>query len=95
MEDVSRLIFIIIPDNESLTQALRFRPANFDNCYVLIDQDGDFYDKNPHLPKSNLLHFFLLDQNNNVVVVGNPTRNETIKNLYLINIEELLGDNSR
>lgn len=43
--------------------------------------NGGFASANPHLPSSSLLHSFLLDMENKVIVVGNPVRNDKIKEL--------------
>jgi len=43
------------------------------------------------LPKDNLLHTFLLDENNNVILVGNPVRNKKIKEMFYKIVEEKLG----
>lgn len=56
------------------------------SCYVnypvYIDTQGVFQQNNPHLSKNKLLHTFLLDENNNVILVGNPVRNLRVKDLY-------------
>lgn len=43
--------------------------------------NGKFSSANPHLPSSSVLHSFLLNGNNEVMVVGNPMRNSNIKKL--------------
>ena len=50
---------------------------------VFYDIDGSFERLNPHLPTNEQFHTFLLNENNNVVLVGNPAHNEKVKNLYL------------
>ena len=37
------------------------------------------------------MHTFLLDENNNVLLVGNPLENEKIKKLFWQIVEEKLG----
>ena len=43
---------------------------------ILLDTLGEFEKLNPHLPKNGTFHTFLLDENNNVILVGNPLRNK-------------------
>jgi len=50
---------------------------------VFYDLDGSFERLNPHLPKDERFHTFLLDENNMVIVVGNPVHNPKLKKLYL------------
>ena len=45
---------------------------------IIVDGKNNFAKSNSHLPKDNLLHTFLLDENNNVILVGNPVRNKKI-----------------
>lgn len=46
---------------------------------------------NPHLPKNKALHTFLLDENNNVILVGNPLHNKKIEKIFYKIVEEKLG----
>jgi len=45
--------------------------------------DGSFERLNPHLPKDERFHTFLLDENNKVILVGYPVNNPKLKELYL------------
>ena len=58
---------------------------------IIVDGKNNFAKSNSHLPKDNLLHTFLLDENNNVVLVGNPVRNKKIKEMFYKIVEEKLG----
>lgn len=60
------------------------------NYPVLIDEKGDFERLNPHLPKNKQLHTFLLDENNNVILVGNPLNNKEVEKLFYAKTQELL-----
>jgi hypothetical protein len=50
---------------------------------VFYDPDGSFERLNPHLPANEQFHTFLLNEDNKVILVGNPVHNEKLKNLYL------------
>ena len=58
---------------------------------VIIDTLGKFAKLNPHLPENKALHTFLLDENNNVILVGNPLRNKKIEEMFYQIVEEKLG----
>ena len=74
-------IVILQPSNiEELDKSLknlRFRRT------VFYDLDGSFERLNPHLPKDERFHTFLLDENNKVILVGYPVNNPKLKELYL------------
>ena len=61
------------------------------DCPILLDTLGEFEKLNPHLPKNRALHTFLLDENNNVILVGNPLRNKKIEEMFYQIVEEKLG----
>ena len=46
---------------------------------------------NPHLPKNKALHTFLLDENNNVILVGDPLHNKKIEEMFYKIVKEKLG----
>lgn len=58
---------------------------------MLLDSLGEFERLNPHLPKNKAMHTFLLDENNNVVLVGNPLHNPKIEKMFNEIVEEKLG----
>lgn len=51
--------------------------------YCIIDKNGDFMRKNPHIPDNNMFHSFLLDKSDKIILVGDPTYNQKIKDLFL------------
>ena len=55
---------------------------------TIVVQDGSFTSNNPHLPSTPTLHSFLLNKNNEVIVVGNPIYNDRIKRLMLDYVED-------
>lgn len=50
---------------------------------TVVVNNGAFSDDNQHLPASSVLHSFLLNKKNEVVIAGNPVRNTKIKELIL------------
>lgn len=56
---------------------------------VYIDVDGVFKRENPHMPSESMFHTFLLDENDEVVLVGDPLRNEKVEKLMLDEIKKV------
>lgn len=84
-------VFIIAPrrrDREKLY-------AEFSNgllpMTLFIDTAHVFMDSNPKLPEESMLHTFLLDENDKVILVGNPMTNQKVKDLMVTVIERKLG----
>lgn len=48
---------------------------------VFIDVNSSFRRKNPHLPKESFFHTFLINEKNEVCLVGDPLRNEAIEKM--------------
>lgn len=84
--------FIFHPSKKDIDtfQIVLGENTNFDYP-ILIDTLGEFERLNPHLPKNQALHTFLLDENNRVILVGNPLRNKKIKEMFYKIVEEKLG----
>jgi len=61
------------------------------NHVVFIDKQYLFRKTNPQIPNERMYHTFLLDSNNNVVLVGNPITNEKIKKMMLAIVNKKLG----
>lgn len=59
------------------------------NHTIYVDTAQVFRRNNPNIPTDVLYHTFLLDSNNKVILVGNPTKNKSIR--YLFN--EILNEN--
>ena len=61
------------------------------NSYVYVDTANVFLQSNTDFPENPLLHTFLLDKNNTVLLVGNPIDNLLIINIFWRTVEERLG----
>lgn len=84
-----KFYFIYHPtlDIRILRDAMMLNPIDYP---VIIDEKGSFEKLNPHLPKDEIFHTFLLDENNNVILVGNPLYNKEIEKLFYKKTQELL-----
>lgn len=49
---------------------------------VYIDTSYEFRKLNPSMPIDNKYHSFLLGENNEILFVGSPIKNEKVKNIY-------------
>ena len=49
--------------------------------YIFADTNGIFNYKNPQIPHNPLFHCFLTNQDNEIVLIGNPLKNEDINKL--------------
>ncbi len=59
--------------------------------YPVCIDINDSLNKLNHFPSDPRFHCFLLDENNKVILIGNPVQNPKIKELYLRTICERLG----
>lgn len=82
--------FIYSPAKKDINDIKMALRNNMFDYPVLIDEKGDFERLNPHLPKNKQLHTFLLDENNNVILVGNPLNNKEVEKLFYAKTQELL-----
>lgn len=58
---------------------------------IFVDSANVFMEVNPNIPSESMFHTFLLDENNKVILVGNPTFNKQIEDMMLSIVEEKLG----
>lgn len=72
----------IIIDSKGIAKDVKekFLVSNF-NKSIYIDKTGIFRKSNPIFPNSNIMHVFLLNKKNEVVLVGNPLKNKKIEEL--------------
>lgn len=77
-----QLFFIFAQNKDNinpLLYSIKEYPLNYP---IYIDTLRIFQNNNSHLSKNPKLHTFLLDENNNVILVGNPTHTVKLKELY-------------
>lgn len=63
----------------SVNLAVRSQRVQF---AVYKDYDRRFYALNPGMPSNSMLHTFLLDRDNKVVIAGNPINNPALAEFY-------------
>lgn len=60
---------------------------------IFVDSANVFMEVNPNIPSESMFHTFLLDENNKVILVGNPMLNKQIEDMMLSIVDEKLGNN--
>lgn len=60
---------------------------------IFVDSANVFTKYNPNIPSGSMFHTFLLDENNKVILVGNPMLNKQIEDMMLSIVDEKLGNN--
>lgn len=58
---------------------------------MYVDTSRIFAKENPNIPSESMYHTFLLDENNNVIFVGNPLFNEEVHKVFFRIVNEKLG----
>lgn len=53
------------------------------NCPIRVDTLFQFSKLNSHIPPSPKYHTFLLDKDNNILMVGNPMNNKKMEKLFM------------
>lgn len=94
LESVSSQIkvFFIFATSYDNIRKLKISAKTLPNSFpIYMDTTNIFLRMNPHIPHNPMFHTFLLDENNNVLLVGNPLENEKIEKLFWQILEEKLG----
>ena len=83
-------IFILSPLKKDETNLrLNLEVSEFKHP-IYIDMKRNFQQENPQLPKFEELNVFLLDKNNNVIMIGDPLENKKIKELLKRKCKEMI-----
>ena len=76
-----QLVFILSPRKDKFEHVIStYYSSNLEHP-ILIDTCDVFIHRNPHIPTECLYHTFLLDSENNVIMVGNPIKNSKIQKI--------------
>lgn len=84
-------IFFIIQSGSNTTKDLT---SNFHytglNHPIYIDSTNVFIKSNPHIPSEEIYHVFLLNENDSIILVGNPVFNAKIEDMLIKQVGESL-----
>lgn len=84
-------VFIISPGNKTKKKLeTDFREKRIPQT-IFVDTANVFMELNPNIPGETMYHTFLLDENNKVILVGNPMSNQQVEDMMLSVVEEKLG----
>lgn len=90
-----QFFFIIEPrKNDTGLLLKKIKQSGFKHS-VLVDNKSLFLKANPQIPKEAIYHTFLLDKNNNIILVGNPLINEDVKKLLYRRLNDQKVDERR
>lgn len=84
--------FIFAPKQEEADMVELMLKTNTFYYPVFIDRANVFIKKNSHIPSNTMLHTFLLNEKNEVVMVGSPLQNADINDIFYQILEEKLSD---
>lgn len=82
--------FIFNPKHSDLNSLKLYLLSSSIDCPVIVDTLGEFEKLNTHLPDNQMMHTFLLDQDNKVILVGNPIMSSRIEKLLTKEINDRL-----
>ena len=82
-------VLLVMHPREQKEAAFVIKRDNY-HYPVCIDINDDFNRLN-HFPEDDNFRCFLLDENNRVILIGNPVQNPRIRELYINTICERLG----
>lgn len=80
------IFYIVHPEVYENTKLL-MEIAEYHPDKIICDKENNWV-KNNHIPSNDLLHTLLLDENDSVILVGNPIRNKKIEELFFKILEE-------
>ena len=89
--DRLQVYFIFRPLSESIGSFRLTLKSMMLSYPIYMDTTGVFRRTNPQLPSNPMFHTFLLDENNEVLAVGNPLENEKIDRMFWRTVKEKLG----
>ena len=85
-------VFIFTPEKDDVSMVERIvSRMNMERRIVYVDRNSSFRTNNPFIPEEPLFHTFLVNQKNNIVLVGDPTSSAELWKLYEETINGLIG----
>lgn len=78
----SQMLVILHPPKKYQEEVIsKLRRERFP-FWCIVDLESEFIRKNTAIPENPLLHTFTLNRDDNVILVGDPTKNEKIWDLF-------------
>lgn len=86
------IYFIFSPQRKNIDIFYFLMTTNPPASPIFVDTTNIFLRSNLHIPKNPALHTFLLDEKNNVILVGNPLKNKHIEEMFWRIVKEKSGN---
>jgi hypothetical protein len=93
MGKLVQLCYIIEAGNHNREDLINAINETYYQGDVYLDSLGVFLKHNTNIPSNRLYHTFLLDKNNNVVLVGNPLNNTYVEELLVKTVDNMNRNN--
>lgn len=90
MRDRFEPIFIFAPTIQQEYATILSLKAQLFKCPIYVDTQQSFLTYNEGFPQNKIFHVFLMDKNNKVLLVGEPTYNSKLWEMYKTTITELI-----
>lgn len=58
---------------------------------MLVDKNNEFIAKNNFIPDNAIYHCFLMDKNDEIVLVGDPVASDAMWNLFKATLDNMLA----
>ena len=91
-------VFVFTPSekekNDNLINIKNSLKQNNIDFPVYIDFENSFLSNNRFIPEEQQYHMFLLDNENKIVLIGNPVSSDSLWDLYMNTIEALIEKHS-
>lgn len=87
-------VFIANPSNQQKNKLRTEFNKKLTPQTLFVDTAHIFAQMNPNIPPESMYHTFLLDENNKVILVGNPMVNKQIVEMIVSIVKEKLGKSS-
>lgn len=81
-----QLVVILHPQQISIDEIRKKLAIEKYPFWCVIDKKGEFLRNNPKLSDNKLLHTFLVDKYNRIILIGDPMTNSKIKELFLMQL---------
>jgi len=85
-----KFYFVFSPKRGQVKQTLRSIKLSSLFYPLFLDENSDFIKDNTQIPRDMRLHTFLLDEDNNIILIGNPLRNKGIRKLFYREVKKRL-----
>ena len=90
----AKLLFIISPSRRKMQEIRQIVEESSMDWPIYLDTAYVFQKVNIQIPDNRLFHVFLLNENDEILCVGNPLYNEKIRRIYKTVIKERNINNS-